>query len=139
MTPALAVPVTRYVPPLPIDDVERRVIRACKTIRALPDPDAAFLYASVTIQLPIVHDEWFAFEIDSEERPRFMPKPFDVSDVLVALGWCNNLERRDFKIVWWRSFDWSFRQMGFRLGRSGRRAQQIYSDVMLKVWQEAQA
>jgi len=129
----------RYIPPVLIDDVERRVIRACKTIRALPDPDAAFLYASVTLQLPIIHDEWFAFEIDSEERPRFSPTPFDVSDVLVALGWCNDLERRDFKLVWWRSLDWSFRQMGLKLGQHKQTAFRRYRDIMLTVWQEAQA
>ena len=135
-TDSLRIP---YVAPVPIDDVERRVIRACKTIRALPDPDQAFLSAQgQAMYLPIVHDDWFAYDAESDERPRFKPTPYDVSDVLVALAWCRGLARRDFKLVWWRSLDWSFRQMAMKLGRSKQQAFHRYRDIMLDVWQEAQ-
>lgn len=137
---AYAIP---YIEPLLINDVERRVMRACKTIRVLNDPDARFLNAGIpkVAHLPLSRDDqdaWFAYDVASEERPRFRPTPFDVSDVLVALGWCCVLERRDFKIVWWRSLDWSFAQMALRLGRTKQRAQQRYREAMLKVWERAQ-
>jgi hypothetical protein len=131
-----------YAPALPDDltyrSVEARVLRACKTLRALPDREKRFLGLA-----PLANsiwrqavDEWAAYNAD-DERIKFFPRPHDVSDYLTALSWCKTLDKREFRYIWWRSFDISFSVIGARIGRSDETARRRYEDVMRKVWYEA--
>ena len=121
---------------LNILDVERRILRACRTIRALPDPERKFF---------ALHNSWPEAVREVEEAygyneailPRFRPTPQDVSDCLVALAWARGIPKRAWRLVWWRSFGVSFKQIGFRLGRSDETARRWYKDAILGLWAEA--
>lgn len=117
-----------------ITEVERRVIRACKTLRAVPDRSFEAT-KSAWPEVLQVHEE--AYGYTEVAMPKFRPKPFDVGDMLVALDWVRVLSKKEFKIIWWRSFDVSFRQIGIRLHRSDETARRQYKDIMLRVWHEA--
>lgn len=119
-------------------DVEKRFIRACKTCRALPDREHKFLHSVPCSWPEVVREEYEAYGYTEAELPRFRPTPFDVSDMLTALAWARGLEPKDFKIVWWRSFDnISFGMIARRIGRSDETARRRYKDVMLKLWHHA--
>ncbi len=72
-----------------------------------------------------------------EARMRWRPEPADVSDYLVALAWANGLEKKEWRFIWWRSFEISFRQIGMKIGRSDETARTRYRDALLKVWANA--
>lgn len=136
----LGAQVARGRPPtnavLIVRDVEERILTACKTIRALPDREKR--YQTVNSLWPeIRQDAADAYGYSEAIMPRFRPTPADVSDCLVALEWARPIERRQFKLVWWRSFGISFRHIGIRLGRSDETARQRYRDVILNIWYEA--
>ncbi len=125
---------------LTVQEVETRVIRACKTLRALPDNEWRFQRngAPSAVHLPVVQEFMDAYDPDGEIKLRFRPTPFDVSDCLVALKWCNVLTRLDFKFIWWRSFDEvSFRMIGAYIGKSDETARARYRDAILRVWNQA--
>lgn len=121
---------------LDIREIERRILRACQTIRALPDPERKFF---------AMHNSWPEAVREAEEAygytevsmPRFRPTPADVSDCLVALSWARGISKRAWRLVWWRSFGCSFRQIGRRLGRSDETARRHYKDAVLGMWAEA--
>ena len=113
--------------------VERRFLRACKTIRALPDRERRF-HVVESWWPEIVRSAEEAYGYTEATLPRFRPTPFDVSDVLNALAWARPLDKREFRMVWWRSFDLSFGQIGRRIGRSDETARRRYKDAMLKLW-----
>lgn len=119
-----------------IDKVERRFLRACKTIRVLPDLERRFLKHNNGWP-DYVRDHNEAYGYGEAMMPRFRPTPFDVTDVLTALAWGKKLQRNEWKLVEMRSFDLSFGQIGRRIGRSDETARRHYRDVMLKVWAEA--
>lgn len=123
-----------------VDEVARRLMLACKTIRALPDTDHRFLRGGdpVTSWLPVVRDFMDAYDAEEARIPKFRPSPRDVSDVLVALGWCRLLSKNEFRLIWWHSFDnVSFATIAARIGRSDETARTRYRDAILKAWSEA--
>ena len=117
--------------------VERRLLRACKTIRAAPDRYVGGLQGG---QQPIWREsvrEWDSYGTE-EAKVKFIPTPFDVSDCLTALGWCRVLDRREFKLIWWRSFDnVSFAMIAARIGRSDETARRRFNDAISKCWSRA--
>ena len=117
-------------------DAERRFLRACKTIRALPDREKRFLkYESAWPDFVRDHNEAYGYA--EPDLPRFRPTPFDVGDVLDALAWARVLQQNEWKLAWMRSFELSFKTIGRSIGRSDETARRYYRDVMLKVWVEA--
>lgn len=122
--------------PLLITDVEDRLLRACKTLRALPDKERK--YQSIGNAWPdFVREVEEAYGYSDSIMPRFRPNPRDVSDCLVALRWVSGMEKREFKLVWWRSFGVSFKHIAIRLGRSDETARLRYKDVILRAWHAA--
>lgn len=121
-----------------IDNVERRFIRAIRTIHVLPEPGARFLrYNGGSIWRNSVNSSEEAYGYTEERLPRFRPTPADVSDVLTALSWARPLERNELRLVEWRARGLSYRHIAARIGRSDETARRRYLDVMLKVWVEA--
>lgn len=126
----------RRISPLLVTDVERRLLRSCKTLRALPDREARF---------HVVRSHWPETKDDPDEAygyteetlPKFRPSPSDVSDFLIALSWIRGIPRREFNLVWWRSFGVSFKHIGIRIGRSDDTARARYKDVILGAWYAA--
>lgn len=116
-----------------VAEVERRVLRACQTIRALPDQERKFqVYPNLWPE--IVQEIADAYGYTEAIIPRFKPTPADVSDCLFALAWFRNIPRREWKIIWWRSFDMSFHQMSLRLGRTPENARKRYRTVLVDLW-----
>lgn len=121
---------------LQVADVERRMLRACMTLRALPDKERKF--QTLANSWPdTVREVSEAYGYADEIMPRFRPKPSDVSDCLTALAWARGMPKRVFKLIWWRSFGVSFRHIGIRLGRSDETARMRYRDAILSAWYEA--
>jgi hypothetical protein len=127
----------RYIEPLNVRDVERRINRACKTIRALPDREQRFLSYGQGIWANYIRDAKESYGVEEEVKPRFRPTPFDVSDVLRALSWCRALESNEFDYSWWRSYDISFGVIATWIGRSDETARLRYKDAIIKAWYEA--
>ena len=126
------------VPMINIVDVERRFLRSCKTLRAVPDRERRF--QEVQGSWPdYVRDVAEAYGYNDAPMPRFRPTPFDVSDMLTALSWARGLQRNEYRLAWWRSFDLSFGQISRRIGKSDETARRYYRDVMVKLWTQANA
>jgi hypothetical protein len=121
---------------LPIGDIERRVMRACQTIRVLPDKEWQYLHGSGVSNLPVVREFKEAYGY-VDARTKFIPTPRDVSDCLTALSWCNVLERYEFRLIWWRSFGISFGQIAARMGKSDETARGRYRDALMRVYSRA--
>lgn len=116
-----------------IRTVERRVYRAMKTLRALPDREKRFLEFG-SMWPPYVQASIDAYASVDAPAPRFCPTPFDVSDFLTALSWARHLSKDEWNILWWRSFDFSFGLIAKYIGRSDETARRKYRDVMIDVW-----
>lgn len=123
-------------PMITVADVERRMLRACRTLRAVPDPDRKFQWIGC-VWPEVIRTVEESYGYTDEVMPRFRPTPADVSDYLTALGWARVVEWKDFKLIWWRSFEVSFKQIGMRIGRSDETARRWYRDCILRVWHEA--
>lgn len=119
-----------------ITEVQTRILRACKTIRALPDRERRFF--QIESGWPdYVRDVSEAYGYNDATLPRFRPTPADVDDCLPALAWARVLDKKDFRIVWLRSFELSFGTIGRVIYKSDETARRYYKDVMLKLWVEA--
>ena len=119
-----------------ITEVESRIRRACKTLRAIPDREARF-HTLHNCWPDILQSAEDAYGYTDAIPPRFRPTPADVSDMLIALAWARAVDKRDFRLVWWRSFDISFKHIGIRIGRSDETARCWYKDAILRIWHEA--
>jgi hypothetical protein len=120
--------------------VEHRVLRACKTIRAVPDREHRFLagFMGMHSTWKQVIREFMDAYASADVKVRFRPSPFEVSDCLPALEWCNVLNKNEFRMIWWRSFDnISFGVIAGRIGRSDETARRRYDDAIRKVWWQA--
>ena len=121
---------------IPAPDVEERLLQACRTIRALPDPDRRF-FRMHSSWPEVVQEVADAYGYTDASIPRFKPSPKDVGDCLVALEWARPLQKREFRFVWWRSFDLSFKAIAMRIHRSDETARRYYRDAVLKCWYAA--
>lgn len=161
-----------YRPPadeISIGDVERRVIRAILTLRAMPDREKSFLRVGSCMPDHLV--EWAdlvarAENSELDARPaRFQPTRADIGDYLTALSWVADLARlpskpmrirrrrragddrplgvdewpddRDQKILWWVAFDFSFEQIGERIGRNEFEVKRRYGQILADCWRIA--
>ncbi len=117
-------------------EVEHRLVRACMTLRALPDREASFQV--VKSLWPVTADDPdVAYGYQEATMPRFKPSPRDVSDYLIALEWVRGIPRREFRFMWWRSLGFSFGRMGDMINRSREIARQRYTDVLDHAWYTA--
>ncbi len=124
-----------HIEEINILDIEKRIIRALKTIRVLPDPEARFMtYRTAWPEFP--QDFMDAYNSD-EVRQRFKPSPFDVGDCLTALSWLRGIQPHDTRFIHWRSHEVSFRQIGDKIGTSDETARTRYRDAMVRVWANA--
>ncbi|RTL52907.1 MAG: hypothetical protein EKK40_07095 [Bradyrhizobiaceae bacterium] len=125
----------RIIETIDIIDVERRLLRALKTLRALPDPDRRFFNQQAWPD--VVHLSNEAYGYTEATMPRFRPSAFDVSDCLNALEWVRGMEAPDLRLIVSRSFGFSFKQMGQRIGKSDETAARRYKDALLYAWWKA--
>jgi len=123
---------------LTTEDVERRILRACKTLRALPDPTRKFQWVG-SAWPEVKRSALEAYGYTEIAMPRFKPTPADVSDYLIALAWARPVNWADFRFVWWRSFDLSFRTIGDRIHQSDETARRRYRTVLRTIVEKANA
>ncbi|MFD1330782.1 DUF6362 family protein [Methylopila musalis] len=136
-TPGPRVCVRPKEPIAPLD-VERRLLRAMMTLRALPDREARFL--RVGSGWPdYVREFMDAYGAVEAIVPRFRPSPADISDCLTALAWARHLQAHEWRVIWWRSFGLSFGVISERIGQSDETARRKYRNVLLDVWKAANA
>lgn len=123
---------------IPITDVERRLLRACKTLRALPDRERGWqvvrsLWPAGPAETALID------QVDLHVRPpKFVPTPKDVGDYLVALSWLKGIKKEQFRFLWWRSCQLSFGWMSRRIGYlSDETCRRRYKEIILNAWYAA--
>lgn len=121
---------------IPLGEVEKRILRACQTLRALPDPDARFQQFK-GFWPEVLRSTDDAYGYTEVTHPKFRPTPFDVSDYLNALAWARALERKEWRLIWWKSKGLSFRAIGFRIHKSADTAHRWYYDAIRRLWYSA--
>ena len=118
---------------VPKTQVRERVITAMKTLRALPDREKRFFIvrSSAPDYIQEYIDAYNSLEI---HIPEYRPSPSDVSDCLTALSWVRHLEKRQWQILWWRSFDLSFGTIAEYIGRSDETARKRFDEAITDAW-----
>lgn len=118
-------------------EVERRMLRAIRTIRVLPDKETSYFSLRNSMP-PYVREAIDAYNSDPQVTElRFVPSPFDVSDCLLALSWARHLSLSDWRILTWRAFELSFGQIAHYIGRSDETARRRYGNIITDVWATA--
>ena len=117
-------------------DVERRLLRAFKTLRAMPDPERRF-FSQKSAWPEVLQNPEEAYGYSEVKMPRFRPTPFDCGDYLTALDWIRGLDASAVRLIVARSFDFSFHQIGRRIGKSADTAGRHYKEAVRCAWVEA--
>lgn len=116
--------------------VQERIMTAMKTLRALPDKERRFFIVKSS-SLDYIHEYIDAYNSVEEVMPKFRPSPADVSDCLVALSWVRHMDKSQWRILWWRSFELSFGLIGKYIGRSDETARKRFEDAVTDAWAAA--
>jgi len=119
-----------------IRDVEKRILRAFKTLRVLPDPERRF-FNQRSAWPEVLQSFEDAYGYTDVKMPKFRPTPFDCGDYLTALDWVRGLDAPAVRLIVSRSFDFSFQQIGKRIGKSADTAARHYKEAIRCAWVEA--
>jgi hypothetical protein len=114
-------------------EVEERILRGMKTLRALPDHERRFFLVKSGYP-DFLQDHMDAYASVEAGVPRFRPTPMDVSDYLRALSWVRHLSREKWQLIWWRSFDFSFGLMAKYRGQSDETTRRHYREAVTDAW-----
>lgn len=120
----------------PMSQIERRLITAMKTIRALPDREKRFQVMKGA-SIPYLQDYMDAYSSADIKVAEYVPSPADVSDCLTALSWVRHVDKRKWKIMWLRSFGFSFGLIGRYISRSDETARRWYREGITDAWSTA--
>lgn len=118
---------------VPRSQVQDRIMTAMQTLRALPDKERRFFIVKSSSP-DYIHDYIDAYNSVEEVMPKFRPTPADVSDCLVALSWVRHMEKNQWRLLWWRSFELSFGLIGKYIGRSDETARKRFDDAITDAW-----
>lgn len=116
--------------------IEQRLLTAMKTIRALPDRERRFMVMKGA-SISYVQEYLDAYASTDVRVPMFVPTPTDVTDCLVALSWVRHVDKKSWKIMWLRSFDFSFGLIAKYIGRSDETARRWYREGITDAWAAA--
>lgn len=114
-------------------DVERRLMTAMKTLRAVPDRERRFFIVKSSSP-DYVQESVTAYAAVEDIGPRFQPTAAEVSDCLTALSWVRHLDRAAWQMLWWRSCDLSFGVIGKYIGRSDEAARKRFETAVTDAW-----
>lgn len=117
-------------------DVEERILRGMKTLRALPDHERRFFMVKSGYP-DFVQEHMDAYAAVEARAPRFRPTPKDVSGYLMALSWVRHLDRMKWQLLWWRSFEFSFGLMAQHTGQSDETMRRHYREAVTDAWAAA--
>lgn len=126
--------------PKETDTLEVRVLTALKTLRAVDDPDTKILrqFDGRAVSWPeVVRSEHEGYGYDLPRVRAFKPTPKDVSRMLDDLALLNGLEKRHFRMIWWRSLELPFSFIAARIARSDETARRWYKNALVEVSREA--
>jgi len=121
-------------------EFEHRIWTACKTDRALSDPDSRF-QGNRPLQHAIWREavkEWTEYGAE-EVKARFNPTRAQISDWEIVMSWFATLDKKDFRIIWLRSCGFFFTEIADRMlrtwgtGLSHDTAKRRYEYAMLKL------
>lgn len=110
--------------------------RGVLTHDALPDR----LHQSLIVRYDVVQDMSDAYGYTEEKKPRFVPTPRDVSNMLTVWYWLNDLRhlvgtgRRDFKLLVWRARGAPWWKMAQRWGKCERTVQRWHDGAVAWVY-----
>lgn len=113
-------------------EVEERLMRAHKTLWAMPDLNYHLSQSSMPEYLDPLDPEYMAKLQARFER--FKPSPFDVSDCLIALGWLIGMQPNEKKIIEMVAEDMEFKQIAEVIGRDVRTAKNRYRNAISNAW-----
>lgn len=116
--------------------IEDRIMLAMKTIRALPDKDKKFQILK-SAKIDVLQNYMDAYNSASAFAPRFIPSPENVSDCLVALSWVRHVDKKIWKIMWLRSFGYSFGLISKYAGKSDETVRRWYREGIIDAWATA--
>jgi hypothetical protein len=137
---------------IPIEAVERRVLRAIRTLGVLRDRELDWLRVKACWPSTLV--EWAdllarAENPDLEERPvRFEPTRADLGDYLLALSWFARLQgsrrigrglKAEQRIVHMVAYEWSFEAIGREIGQHHDAIRNRYRKAIQQCWRSANA
>lgn len=117
---------------------ERRLLRGCKTLRCQPDKESDWLRVKSgwPDYVRDLLDQSALNEQLNMPRP-FRPTPADMSDFLTALAWLGPLDKKQRRIVWLKSADFAWVDIGDRLAVSGSTAAYHYKNAITNAWMVA--
>lgn len=121
---------------VPRSDVERRIMTAMRTLRALPDKERRFFVVKSSSP-DYIHEYIDAYNSVEEVMPKFRPSPTDVSDCLYALSWVRHMPKNMWQILWWRSFELSYGVIAKYIGRSDETARKRFEEAITDAWAAA--
>lgn len=131
---------------LTLKRVATRLIRAHKTLRVQPDPEARFQRDMKAAWPTFRQDWWHAWEtwndqttrakMDSDFR-KFNPTPADVSDYLIALTWLKGVDRADWQFLRWDAFGYAPSDMAIAAKCDEGEAKRRVAAGYLGAWHEA--
>lgn len=120
----------------PMSAIERRLMTAMKTIRSLPDHERRFFIVKGP-SIPYLQEYMDAYASSDVKVAMFIPRPQDVSDCLTALSWVRHIPKNIWKIMWLRSFGFSFGLIGRYIGMSDETARRWYREGITDAWSAA--
>ncbi|RWO22876.1 MAG: hypothetical protein EOS09_19370 [Mesorhizobium sp.] len=109
---------------------------AMKTIRAMPDRERRFFIVKGA-SIPYIQEAMTAYASSDVRVAAYVPTPQDVSDCLVALSWVRHVDKKSWKIMWMRSFGFSFGLIAKYIGRSDETARRWYREGITDAWSTA--
>lgn len=136
-------------------------MRAIRTLACVTDPERSFLAAGSKSQWPQTLVEWADLVAQAENQEigaavtPFRPTPEDIGDYLVALEWVAALRRMprvagrtvrkgrrdrmtpDQEIVWLVAWEFSFEEIGRRIGRNALHTRRRYRSIVDDLWRIA--
>lgn len=147
-----------------IADVERRILRAVRTLKCVRDRDKAFLSAGSRSSMPAYKVEWSDLVARAElQEPEpglaapFFPTRADIGDYLTALDWVAGLARLPSKraprakrrvtsefpsatdqlILFLIAFEFSFAAVGRKINKNEFEVKRRYRAILDDCWRIA--
>lgn len=115
------------------NEVWEKLEASMRTLRALPDKERRFFVVKSGYP-DFVRDYIDAYGSVEEIAPKFQPTPSQISEYLEVLSWARHLERREWQILWWRSFGTSYGVIAKYIGRSDEAARKRFENALTDVW-----
>lgn len=118
-----------------------RLARSIKTLNALPDREAKWVYSSSTWWPEVIHLREEAYGYGEASARRFVPGADDVDDMARCMDMLAWLKRqndglRDFRVIWARANGIAWWRLSERFGRSEKQLRRWHDGAVARIWCE---